>query len=557
MRERFSSKYVLGMVLGGLFLMGLVGPASVLGQSGSPGRSGFLTTWVVPTPDPGLSALDFGLGGEVYFTEFNRGKIGRLDPLSNSITEWTVGLGPRRLTVYAGGAVLYTDDPANRIGMLIPQMDNYATEMIPTAGARPYDLFAQAIGLLPLEVWFTERASGRLGVLTVEGFVFDALLSTMPTSQTVTPTTGVITSTVQIAAVQFTPGNPALPPPIALAPSTVNGPFTEWEVLVGAGGAQLSALAPNPTGGFWLATETSSLLGFDGGNVTHYSLPAGSASNAVAVDSSDNVWYTGGYTNRIGQLNPLTGDVTEWLLPTAQVFDLAIDPSDGSVWFTDREGDRVGRLDPTSGEVELFQLPADTHPLSIEMNADGVWFVSERLGTIHNLSFSMLGQPPTPPSPVGLPTITLSIDRGYGVNYNPGDTLTINISVSETAAVTLLDFETNQNIKQIPLGTIAPGTTRTVSGVVGGPSGVETLVAVARTATVTLQSQLSGEATLFNVTRTGQIKQLLLGQPIQAGVALQLTAPIDPITGRSTLVAYVHDTVGRNLTAWCSMNVLP
>ncbi len=203
---------------------------------------------------------------------------------------------------------------------------------------------------------------------------------------------------------------------------------------------------------------------------------------------------------------------------------------------------------------------------------------------------------PLPPPPTGLPTITLNVDRSCGANYNPGDALTINISVSEAAAVTLLDFETNGRIKQIVLGTLAPEMTRTITGTVTGPAGVETLVAVARTAsgvyvstgcsfgiggvspslvslrldrgcgglyhygetaTITMQSSVAGIATLFNVTRTGQVVQLIAGQGITPGAPLQLTAPIGATTGRSTLVLRVTSASGQILTTSCSMNVLP
>ena len=197
--------------------------------------------------------------------------------------------------------------------------------------------------------------------------------------------------------------------------------------------------------------------------------------------------------------------------------------------------------------------------------------------------------------------MTLQIDRGCEANYTPGDPLTVSIGVSEPAAVTLLDFETSGRIKQIALGALTPGVARTITGTVTGPAGVETLVAVARTAstgvyvstgcrfgvggvsptqvaltldrgcdglyrynetaTVTLSSSVAGWATLFNVTRTGQLRQLFLGRPIQAGVPLTFSAPVGATMGRSTLVASVRagdgSGGGRVLTAHCSLNVVP
>jgi len=76
--------------------------------------------------------------------------------------------------------------------------------------------------------------------------------------------------------------------------------------------------------------------------------------------------------------------------------------------------------------------------------------------------------------------VSLTVDRGCGASYFPGDSIAI--TVSDAASITLIDFETSGDIKQIALGALPGGGTRTITATVGGPTGLETLVAVARTA---------------------------------------------------------------------------
>jgi len=64
-----------------------------------------LETWRAPTAGPLLNELALGPGGTVYFTGFRGGVIGRLDPLSHTITEWAVGGSPTGIDVEAATGV--------------------------------------------------------------------------------------------------------------------------------------------------------------------------------------------------------------------------------------------------------------------------------------------------------------------------------------------------------------------------------------------------------------------------------------------------------------------
>jgi len=696
-----------------------------------------VTIWQIPTAD----SLPEGIvvdptSGDIYFAEFAGDKLGRLDSSTNTITEWPVGDGPQYLVadISLGNTSLYfTEGGGNRISRLAPSINGYSSEAVPTPGSFPQGIALTLIGmtLVPSDIWFTERSGGQFGRLTLGGFVFDVVQPRTPTQRTIIPTTLTVTPTTTVVSpiVTATWGSPPLPPPIMMDPGVASGPFTEWPLSLGPGHPGM--IAVGPSGDLWISTETASIIQFDPQNNTFipHNLASGSASVDLVVDSAGYVWFTEGWEDKIGRLDPTTGILTEWPLPSGgQPLNLVLDPGTGVVWFTEREDDRIGALDPTSNTIAEYQLGTGIHPLGIALDLTGpvvaIWFTTERGNSVGRLELATLGPPPTvfgaisladimaaslssakingsnnasnqipigtillyqtnegrygkleivsygydltvkwttynpdgsvysegdnlvihgtcscdldlgvesstssdfwweqvtaverylvpengarfavygaappsAPSPSGLPTLSLNIDRGCGANYNPGEPLTILFSVSESASATLFDFETNGNIKQIAVGSMPAGMTRTITGVVGGPAGTETLILVARTlsgiyvstgctfgiggvspslisvtldrgcdalyyygetATVTLQSSIAGRANLFNITRDGRITQMVANQLIVPGMGLNFNAPVGATTGRSTLVLQVLSTTGQRLTAACSMNVLP
>ena len=470
---RIFKFWALAALVAGLLLSGIG-----TGRLMAGGEPGTLTAWRVPTPDPGLEGIAVAPSGEVYFTEVYGDRIGRLDPFTDVITEWPVGGGPRYLALGSSGQIYFTEGTGNGISWLNPSYGFYSSETVPTGGGQPTGIALTTSG--GLKIWFAERLADKIGMLAVGGFVFDAVQPRTPMQQAVSPMTAALTptTTVVMPSITATWGSPPLPPAVAMIPGTTSGPFTEWPFSLGMGHPRM--LTVGPGGDLWISTETASIIQFVPGSNTFYfhDLPSGSAALDVAVDSAGYVWFTESWEDKVGRLDPTTGNLIEWPLPSgSQPFALALAP-DGSVWFSEREGDRIGHLEPWSNTITEYQLGANSHPLGIALDASGdVWFTTERGNYIGRLSIGPVLGPP----PGGLPVVNLDIDRGCGANYNPGDPLTFSYSVSETAVVTLIDFETSGNIEQIVLGTAPAGVSRIGTGVITGPAGVETLVLVART----------------------------------------------------------------------------
>ncbi|MDD5263207.1 MAG: hypothetical protein PHU43_00005, partial [Candidatus Bipolaricaulis sp.] len=158
---------------------------TVLG-SGEPAT---LTSWTVPTPGStpgGIVVAD----GMVYFTEAHGNMLGRLDPATNLITEWDVGLGPERLAIGPEGGVYFTERWADRIGRILPGGDFYTSEAAAAAGSEPLGLVVDLSG--PPSLWYTEREASKVGRVALGGLLFDVLQGRTPTLQPVGPATAAL-----------------------------------------------------------------------------------------------------------------------------------------------------------------------------------------------------------------------------------------------------------------------------------------------------------------------------------------------------------------------------
>ncbi len=555
------------------------------------GEPGILTTWTIPTPNSLPAGIAVLSDGAVVFAEAGSDRIGRLEPATNRITEWGVGDGPEGLIVGLGDGIYFTERWSDRIGRIYPAAGFYASESIAASGSEPLGLAISPSAGTTL--WWSELSAGKVGQLTVGGLLFDVLIPKVPASRIVPPETIALSPTTRTVFPTLAPGNPFLPPAIALAPRTGSWPYAEWTIP--AGGFRLRDLLVDAGGKVWISTETTSLLELDPASdtVLYHDLPAGSASLKLARDSAGRIWFTGSWSDQIGRLDPVTGDVALWpLAPGSQPLSLVV-ASDGTVWFTKREGSRIGHLDPSTNVLTEYALAPNTNPLSIALDAAGaVWFTNERGNSVGRLVLGgILGPPPVWPS---LPTAFLSIDRGCGATYNEGDPLTLSYGASETATFKLLDFENTGTLKQMAAGVVASGATRTTIGTVSGPAGLETVVLVARTSlgvwvssactfsvggvspslvdvsvdrgpggtyrygettTVTLRSAVAGTATLYHVNREGNVV-VVTTAPITPSVTQNLTAPIGMTTGTSTLVLVVN-AGGQVLSAATNYHVVP
>lgn len=281
-----------------------------------------LTEYIVPTANSGLNSITLGPDGDVWFTEGNAGKIGRVTT-SGVFTEY-------------GGA------------------------------AQPYGL---AVGP-DHNLWFNNHAAGPAGCGDLLGKF--TIASRSITNFTLSndyclnvPVSGpdgnlwvpINADSTTIASVDVVKVNGTV---IASYPIASN-PYPIGNITFG------------PDGNFWIGEPADSKIAkmTPAGAVTEFPIASDPIDETSGPDG--NVWFTE-QGNYIGRITP-SGVLSEFPVPTASSGLVFIRTGpDGNLWFTENAANQIGRITPR-GKITEFGLTPSSEPLSITAGPDGdVWF---------------------------------------------------------------------------------------------------------------------------------------------------------------------------------------
>ena len=116
-----------------------------------------------PDPNPRPTGEHRGPDGNLWFTEQNANKIGRITP-TGAITEFplpTPWAAPSGITSGPDGNIWFTEKAANKIGRITPTgaIREWA---LPTPAAAPNKITSGLDG----NIWFTEQGSSSIGRIT-------------------------------------------------------------------------------------------------------------------------------------------------------------------------------------------------------------------------------------------------------------------------------------------------------------------------------------------------------------------------------------------------------
>jgi virginiamycin B lyase len=282
----------------------------------------------------------------VWVTLPARNAIGRLVVVAGTAPVFeefhlpTAGSQPYDI-VYAADSVWVSDYLGNKIARFVPLTGVWTEYPIPTPASKPTGL--TVLPGEPIQVWFCEQASSKLGLLT-------------------------ITSTGASQFAEF---------PL---------PWT---------GAELANVAATSSENVWFTAPGKSLLGQfalsawlppqpgdpDPGRAFGFApLDPGARPQDIKVDAEQRPWFTEPTSNRIGRFNPATTTSFEWYPVRTPSSGLAgLDLALGYVWFTERNAERMGRLQKTGyrGDILEQRVPGiDPAPTDIAMGPDGCAWVS-------------------------------------------------------------------------------------------------------------------------------------------------------------------------------------
>src|SRR5262245_46859305 len=323
-----------------------------------------LNTFACPTAGSAPSGIVDGPDGNLWFTEANAGKIGRITP-GGVVTEFlipTPGSSPLSIVVGSDGNLWFTEVNAFQIGRITTS--GVVTEFrLPTTGFKPISITAGPDGAL----WFTEMNANN-------------------------PTTDLPSS--QPPVFEPTTNHPILGGKIGRISTA--GTVTEFTIPTGADpNGTPNGITTGPDGNLWFTERNSSDHSVIGrltpnGVYTEFFITNAlfSQSGSITVGPDGNLWFTvSGYSSYVGRIT--TNGAFSGFGDFATNFPRGITVGpDGNLWLTNYDqqfGDPalITRVTP-AGVVTEFPLPdAAGGPFGITSDRSGnLWFTELVSGKI-------------------------------------------------------------------------------------------------------------------------------------------------------------------------------
>ena len=299
--------------------------------------------FLTPTPDSSPADLAFDAEGNLWFTEINGNKIGKLVPseakpgTANGITEYALPLPnskPHYIIVARNGIVWFTE-LAGRLGRLDPETGIIKEYDAPTSNSELHGLLEDEEG----NIWFLEFGSSKVVRLD--------------------PATG------NMREFPLGGGHPH---------AFVKDGDKIWYTLGGK---------------FWMGKFFNKIgaLNIKTGKVHEITVPPEKSVPHAMIRAGDRtIWFSQLFASKIARIVFTKGGPVSFqefhLGKGVGPHGLASDDARKLIWFTANRIDSIGRLDPkkaaaeTGKGVEFFKIPtAGAHPNEVAVDKAGnVWF---------------------------------------------------------------------------------------------------------------------------------------------------------------------------------------
>ncbi len=365
------------------------------GKVGKITTGGSVTEYALPAgskPD-GIAA---GSDGNLWFTDEGTSKVGKITT-SGSITEYALpsGSAPKGIVGGGDGNLWFSDYGSSKVGKITTS--GTVTAYALPAGSKPDSIAAGSDGNL----WFTDEGTSKVGKITTSGSVTEYGLpaGSHPANDiaagadgnlwyTRSPSKTIGKITTSGAIVEYPLGMEASS--VAAGPEgnmwyagffgvgkvTATGEDTMYSELLG----NTSGIVAGPDGNMWFTSEALGSSFIDVLKIAkakveeEFSSGTGSHPQGVVESSDGNLWFVDEGTSKIGKRNTSTGSISEYALPVeSDPYGIA-KGSDGNLWFTDSHTNKVGKI-TTSGSITEYALPSGSTPKGIVGGGDGnLWF---------------------------------------------------------------------------------------------------------------------------------------------------------------------------------------
>ena len=291
-----------------------------------------VTEFPVPTPSSGPLFITSGPDENLWFTESNGNKIGRVTP-AGTVSDFpipTASSGPAAITAGPDGNLWFAEYNGDQVGRITPT--GVITEY-PTGepGVHPSGITAGPDGNL----WVTVSSASASGVLrmTTSGMVTGTFSAPHRGAASITQGPDGNLWFVEIGdnyVARITTG---------ATPTIVDYP------VPGAYVGPMNIVA-GPDGNLWFTSQVGQVGKVTtAGNITMYPVPTSNMGGVPAAGADGNVWITENSANQIARITP-TGAVTEYATPPASGPRGIVTGPDGNVWFTESASNNIGRFGP-------------------------------------------------------------------------------------------------------------------------------------------------------------------------------------------------------------------
>jgi streptogramin lyase len=348
----------------------------------------------VPTPNSVPDIITAGPDGNVWFTEYNGGNIGRITP-SGVVTEFPVSNPPPRAIVAGPDGNLWfaenmVDPPANAlIAKMTPNGVVTQVFSLPS-GSDP------ALTLGPDgNIWFTEYWNAAIGRITPDGTI-----------------------------TQF---------PI---------PYPANDIVTG------------PDGNLWFdagSTPPANSLGriTPAGDVTIFTYPNVGIFRRLTVGPDGNLWAGDPRTNHIDRINTagqLTG-VYATPTPDSGPYSVVKGP-DGALWFTEPNVSQIGRI-TVDGSITEYPTPTpNSGPDQLTAGPDGnLWFTEVTSNQIGEIVLSGQQTQPLPVVPrIAIPGVSQAFDLGTFTDPGVTGPWTVQVDWGDQSGLTTFDVASDGEV---------------------------------------------------------------------------------------------------------------
>jgi streptogramin lyase len=398
-----------------------------------------ITEYPIPTPVSQPVGITRGPDGNVWFTEPSKDKIGRINPADGSIVEYDIPISggyAQAITTGPDGNLWFVELNGNKIGRISSDGQTLNEFPIPTPGAGPADITTGADGNL----WFTENGADQIGRITPAGVITEF------------PTPSENSYPERITAgpdgnLWFTEPNRA-----QIGRITPDGVVIEFRTPDAIDSPE--GIITGPDGNLWFSAEFSSKIGriTPTGVFTMFTTTTANSGPTAITAGPDAVWFIEESVDRLGKKTTGSLTITEFAIPTQNSGPLGItvDPSHASrLWFTEFSANQIARM-TTDGSITpgdefpvLCDDPTNCNPGPREIiGTDSgccVMFTEFFAGAVETMALDG-----TSPSVQNIPT-PQSLPVGISSNYY----------VTETYGNQI--FSNNDPIQEIPIPTSSSG----------------------------------------------------------------------------------------------------